>query len=65
MQQYLTTGEFAEICGVTKHTLFHYDSIGILKPEHVGDNGYRYYSLKQFSTFDIISMLEGGGNAPV
>ncbi|SHI07162.1 DNA-binding transcriptional regulator, MerR family [Sporobacter termitidis DSM 10068] len=59
--QYLTTGEFAEICGTTKHTLFHYDDIGILKPELVGDNGYRYYSLKQFFTFDIITVLKEAG----
>ena len=51
-EQYLTTGEFAKICGVTKHTLFHYDDIGILKPEIVKANGYRYYAIKQFFTFE-------------
>ncbi|WP_349948617.1 MerR family DNA-binding transcriptional regulator [Lacrimispora sp. BS-2] len=50
---YLTTSEFAKACGVSKYTLFHYDNIGILKPEYVNDKGYRFYSLKQFSTFDI------------
>ena len=38
---YLTTGEFAKLCGVKKQTLFHYDQIGILKPELSGENGYR------------------------
>ena len=56
--QYFTTSEFAEICGVTKHTLFHYDDIGILKPEIVSESGYRYYSINQFFTFDIISILK-------
>lgn len=60
-EQYLTTGEFASICGVKKHTLFHYDDIGILKPELIGENGYRYYSVKQFFTFDIISVLKEAG----
>lgn len=60
-EQYLTTGEFAKICGITKFTLFHYDDIGILKPEFVDDNGYRYYSLRQLSNFDIILILKEVG----
>ena len=55
--QYLTTSEFAKACGVTKHTLFHYDKISILKPEYVNDKGYRFYSVKQFFIFDIITIL--------
>lgn len=57
-KQYLTTGEFAKICGVTKFTLFYYDDIGILKPEIVDDKGYRFYSFKQLPTFDIIWILK-------
>lgn len=30
--QYLTTGEFARLCGVSKHTLFHYDELGVFSP---------------------------------
>ena len=60
-EQYLTTSEFAKACGVTKHTLFHYDEIGILKPEYVNEKGYRFYSLKQFATFDIIEVLQKAG----
>ena len=55
---YLTTGEFAKLCGVKKQTLFHYDQIGILKPELNGENGYRYYSYLQLETFSEISMLK-------
>ena len=29
---YFTTGEFAKILGVKKHTLFHYDEIGLFSP---------------------------------
>lgn len=58
---YMTTGEFAEICGATKHTLFHYDEIGLLKPELVDENGYRYYSIHQTYTFDIINILKQTG----
>ncbi|MBH5316246.1 MerR family transcriptional regulator [Paenibacillus sp. GSMTC-2017] len=61
--QYFTTSEFAKVCGVTKHTLFHYDAMGILKPEIVKENGYRYYSAKQFYTFDTIALLKETGTA--
>lgn len=60
-EQYFSTSEFAELCGVTKYTLFHYDDLGILKPEIVNEKGYRYYSINQFFLFDIISVLKEVG----
>ncbi|CAM3462324.1 MULTISPECIES: MerR family transcriptional regulator [Saccharibacillus] len=60
-EPYLTTGEFAEICGVSKHTLFHYDEIGLLQPEFVNDKGYRFYSVHQTYAFDIINVLKQTG----
>lgn len=56
-REYLTTGEFAELFGVKKQTMFHYDDMGIFRPEIVGENGYRYYSYDQMETFSIILML--------
>ena len=53
----LTTGEFADIFGVKKQTMFHYDNVGIFKPESEGENGYRYYSRSQMETFSLILML--------
>lgn len=55
---YFTTGEFAKITGVTKHTLFHYDEIGLFSPEVKLDNGYRYYSIGQLEVFDVIWTLK-------
>lgn len=60
-KSYFTTGEFAKLCHTTKNTLFHYDQIGLLKPEIIKDNGYRYYSKDQFWAFDIISVLKQAG----
>lgn len=57
-QNYLTTGEFAKIVGVTKHTLFHYDEIGVFSPEIKGENEYRYYSVFQIEPFYVISALK-------
>ncbi len=56
-EKYFTTGEFAKLCGVKKDTLFHYDDIGLFSPAAVKENGYRYYSYRQFDTFSLISAL--------
>lgn len=55
---YFTTGEFARILGVKKHTLFHYDEIGLFSPAITEDNGYRYYYVWQMDTFEVIRMLQ-------
>lgn len=55
--QRFKTAEFAALCGVKKDTLLHYDHIGLLKPQWVGENGYRYYDPRQLSTFDLIAAL--------
>ncbi len=56
--EYLTTGEFAKLCGIPKHILFHYDQIGLFQPEIIKENGYRYYSFRQYDTFSIITALK-------
>jgi len=38
-----TVSEVARLSGVSVRTLHHYDEVGLLKPAHVGANGYRYY----------------------
>ena len=55
---HVTTGEFAKLCNVTKHTLFHYDEIGIFSPEVKDENGYRFYSVFQIEPFFVISALK-------
>lgn len=55
---YFTTGEFARILGVTKHTLFHYDEIGLFSPAIKEDNGYRYYFVWQMDMFEVIRALQ-------
>ena len=61
MEKYLTTGEFASLCGVKKDTIFYYDEIGILKPDYIAENGYRYYSIDQVMIFEIITTLKSVG----
>ena len=57
-ESFLTTGEFARLAGVTKHTLFYYDEIGLFSPEIKTENGYRYYSVSQLDVFDVIYTLK-------
>ena len=57
-KMYLTTGEFAKIAGVTKHTLFHYDKIGLFAPEIKLENDYRYYAVYQLELFEAICILK-------
>ena len=63
LQTFFSTGEFAKLCNTTKDTLFHYDRVGILKPEVVRENGYRYYSANQFFDYDLIAVLKETGSS--
>lgn len=56
-EQYLKTGEFAKLCNVNKHTLFHYCEIGLFTPKYIDENGYRYYNVLQYDTFLTIRQL--------
>jgi DNA-binding transcriptional MerR regulator len=40
----LTVKQLSQLAHVTPRTLHYYDQIGILPPDAIGDNGYRYYS---------------------
>jgi putative resolvase len=40
-------GDFSKMIGVTQQTLRNWDKLGKLKPHHVSDSGYRYYSQAQ------------------
>lgn len=62
-RQWLSTGEFARLCGVSKDTLFYYDRIGILKPGRKLENGYRGYAAEQFFDYDLIRVLRQAGSS--
>jgi MerR family transcriptional regulator, thiopeptide resistance regulator len=38
-----TVKQLSDLAGVSPRTLHYYDEVGLLKPETVGANGYRYY----------------------
>ncbi|WP_297883754.1 MerR family transcriptional regulator [Phascolarctobacterium sp.] len=52
-----TTGELAALCKIHRKTLLFYDKLGLINPEFIDDNGYRYYSRRQFFSLEIILAL--------
>ena len=55
---YFTTGEFAKLFNVTKHTLFYYDEVGIFSPVIRKENDYRFYAVEQIEVFEVILTLK-------
>lgn len=57
----LTIGEFSRLCRVSCRMLRHYDALGLLCPEVVGENGYRYYHQEQLARLLKIQRLQKYG----
>jgi len=53
----LSIREFADYVGVRQSILRHYDRIGLFSPIHRGENGYRYYSPLQITSFNMVNVL--------
>jgi len=53
----LATTEVVRASGVSSRTLRHYDAIGLLRPAHVGRNGYRFYSERELARLQRILLL--------
>jgi len=53
----LSVGEVARRTGLTTKALRHYDRLGLLSPEQVADDGYRWYAEEQVSTARYIARL--------
>ncbi len=52
---------FANACGTTKDTLYHYENQGVLVPNTDEKNHYRYYSPEDFHRFQFIAHLRRMG----
>lgn len=58
MRGLFTIGEMSRLFGLNVRTLRYYDSIGLLRPEHVDERtGYRRYSTRQFERLNTIKYL--------
>lgn len=56
--EFISITQMAKLRGVTTETLRHYDRIGLLKPDHLGKNRVRYYSVLQYEKLGTIRELE-------
>lgn len=56
-----TVKELAERAGISGRTLRHYHQIGLLEPDRVGSNGYRYYRADAVSRLQRILLLRDTG----
>ena len=56
-----TVQQLAERAGVTGRTLRHYHRIGLLPPDRVGPNGYRYYGPAAVARLQRILLLRATG----
>lgn len=52
-KEYLTLGEVAEILGINKTTLRHYNREGLISFERDEENNYRYYHKNQIDNFKV------------
>jgi DNA-binding transcriptional MerR regulator len=58
-----TVAELAERAGISGRTLRHYHRIGLLRPDRVGSNGYRYYGSAAVARLQRILLLRDTGMA--
>lgn len=56
-----TVQELAERAGISGRTLRHYHRIGLLLPDRIGSNGYRYYGAQAVARLQRILLLRETG----
>ena len=49
--KFYSIGEFSKLIGKTTQTLRNWDKDNVLKPHHITNSGYRYYSQEQLNHF--------------
>ena len=57
IQNYFTTGELSQLCKIPRKTLLYYDKLGLITPELIDENGYRYYKRSQLFLLQLILTL--------
>ncbi len=58
MKDKFLIGELAKMFNVSTDTLRHYDKMNLLKPEHDGENNYRYYDVSSMFKLSRILFLK-------
>lgn len=58
LKDFLSITDMADLHNVSRQTLIYYDKIGLFKPDHIDENGYRYYSPLQIPFLREICFLK-------
>lgn len=58
MKKQFTTGQFAKLANVSERTIRYYDTLGLLKPSFIMQNGYRMYCEEDFVKLQKILSLK-------
>lgn len=53
-EELISISDFSRLSGIKRKNLIFYDECGLLPPDRVGSNGYRYYTAAQLRTVHII-----------
>lgn len=62
MGKYLSIGQMGKLNNLSVQTLRYYEKVGLLNPSYINkDTGYRYYSMKDFNTIDLIKQCKAMG----
>jgi len=62
MDPLMLIGQFAEVAGISRRMLRHYEKIGLIAPTQIDEeNGYRHYSIVQLPVLKTITTLQGYG----
>ncbi len=57
IENYFTTGELSQLCKIPRKTLLYYDKLGLITPEVIDENDYRYYTRSQLFLLQLILTL--------
>lgn len=59
MSRKYSIGDVARKLNMTTRTIRFYDQKNLVKPESIGENGYRYYGEEQIQRLELINYLRG------
>lgn len=54
-------GDASRLGGISQRTLRHYDKLGIIRPDHIAQSGYRYYSEETLLKVPVVNYLKSMG----
>jgi len=54
VEDYFSIGQVSEICDISRKTLRYYDEIGLVSPDKICENNYRYYSKENMLLVPVI-----------